>query len=270
MSAGQSGIAVPEVTLRDGYRIPQLGLGVWQVPDDVAADVVRTALAEGYRLVDTAAIYGNEVGVGRGLGESDVPRDEVVVTTKVWNSEHGYDSTLAACRASLDRLALDHVELYLIHWPVPDKDRYVETWRALQTLRDEGLVRSIGVSNFTPDQLRRVIDETGEVPAVNQVELHPGRQQAELRAVHAELGIVTEAYSPLARGDVLADPAIGAVARRLGVTPAQVVLRWHLQLGNVVIPKSATPSRIAQNIDVLGFELTEDDMAAIAALDASR
>ena len=260
--------AAPAVVLADGTSIPRLGLGVWQIPDDDAAAAVRTALASGYRGVDTAAIYGNEAGVGRGVRESGLPREEVHVTTKVWNSEQGYDSTIAACRASLARLGTDYVDLYLIHWPVPSKDRYVATWRALLALREEGLVRSVGVSNFTAAHVRRLIEETGVVPVVNQVELHPRFQQAELRAFHAEHGIVTEAWSPLAQGGLLSDPLVCGIAARLGVSAARVILRWHVQIGNVVIPKSVTPSRIAENIDVFSFELTEADMAAIAGLDA--
>lgn len=260
--------AAPAVVLNDGTRIPRLGLGVWQVPDDDAAAAVRTALTSGYRSVDTAAIYGNEVGVGRGVRESGLPREEVHVTTKVWNSEHGYDSAIAACRASLARLGLEYVDLYLIHWPVPSQDRYVETWRALAALRADGLVRSVGVSNFTAAHLRRVMDDSGVVPVVNQVELHPRLQQAELRAFHAEHGIVTEAWSPLAQGGLLSDSVVCGIAGRLGVSAARVILRWHVQLGNVVIPKSVTPARIAENIDVFSFELTDADMAAIGALDA--
>lgn len=260
--------AAPAVVLADGTSIPRLGLGVWQIPDDDAAAAVRTALASGYRGVDTAAIYGNEAGVGRGVRESGLPREEVHVTTKVWNSAQGYDSTIAACRASLARLGMDYVDLYLIHWPVPSKDRYVATWRALLALREEGLARSVGVSNFTAAHVRRLIDETGVTPVVNQVELHPRFQQAELRAFHAEHGIVTEAWSPLAQGGLLSDPVVCGIAARLGVSAARVILRWHVQIGNVVIPKSVTPSRIAENIDVFSFELTEADMTAIAGLDA--
>jgi 2,5-diketo-D-gluconate reductase A len=259
--------AVPAVTLNDGRMIPQLGLGVWQIPDEEATAAVRAALDAGYRLVDTAAIYRNELGVGRGLRESGLPRGDVVVTTKVWNSEHGYERTIAACRASLERLGLDHVDLYLIHWPVPRRDAYVETWRALVALREEGLARSIGVSNFTAAHLARLVDETGVVPAVNQVELHPRFQQAELRAEHARLGVVTEAWSPLAQGELLSDPVICAIAGRLGVSAAQVIIRWHLDLGNVVIPKTVKPARMAENLDVFGFTLAEEDLAAIAALE---
>ncbi len=259
---------VPIRTLSDGVDIPQVGLGVWQVPDDDAAAAVRTAITAGYRSIDTAAAYNNEGGVGDGLRSSGVPREELFVTTKLWNSEQGFDAAAEAFHASLDRLGLDYVDLYLIHWPTPARDRYVDTWRAFVALRAEGLVRSIGVSNFQPTHLRRLVDETGVTPTVNQVELHPRFQQAELRAVHAELGIATEAWSPLGQGRSLGEPALLAVAARHGVSAAQVVLRWHLQLGTVVIPKSVTPARIVENIDLFGFELDAADMAVISALDS--
>lgn len=258
---------VPTVTLRDGRVIPQLGLGVWQVPDEEAERVVATALAAGYRSIDTAAAYHNEAGVGAGIRASGLARDDVFVTTKLWNREQGYDSAIAACRASLARLGMDDVDLYLIHWPAPARDRYVETWRALVTLQDEGLVRSIGVSNFTATHLARLVDETGVLPVVNQIELHPRLAQRDLRAFHAEHGIATEAWSPLAQGRLLADPTLAAIAERIGVSVAQVILRWHIQIGTIVIPKSVTPARIAQNIDIFEFELSADDMAAIAPLD---
>lgn len=259
--------ASPTLTMADGRPIPQLGLGVWQVPDDDAEAAVRTALAAGYRLVDTARAYDNEVGVGRGLRGSGLPREELFVTTKVWNSDHGAERTVAACRASLDRLGLDHLDLYLIHWPSPKKDRYVDTWRALVSLQEEGLVRSIGVSNFTQAHIERIVAETGVAPVVNQVELHPRFPQAGLRAFHAEHGILTQAWSPLAQGELLAHPTVVGLADKHGVSPAQVVLRWHVQLGNLVIPKSVTPSRIVANIDVFGFALDEADLAAIATLE---
>jgi 2,5-diketo-D-gluconate reductase A len=257
---------VPNVTLNDGTSIPQVGLGVFQVSNEAARDAVQSALSVGYRSIDTAAIYGNEAGVGDGLRASSVPRDDVYVTTKLWNDAHGYDSALVAFETSRARLGLDVVDLYLIHWPCPRQDRYVESWRALVSLRDQGWVRSIGVSNFTADDLRRLVDETGVVPAVNQVELHPRLQQGELRGVHAELGVATEAWSPLAQARLLDDPLLGEIASVYGVTSAQVILRWHLQLGNVIIPKSVTPSRIAANIDLFRFELTDEDMQAIAGL----
>ncbi|MFI1095629.1 aldo/keto reductase [Streptomyces sp. NPDC020917] len=247
--------------------MPQLGFGVFQVPDDETAAAVGAALDAGYRSIDTASVYGNETGVGRALAASGLPREELFVTTKVWNADQGHDSTLRAFDASLARLGLDHVDLYLIHWPAPAQDRYLDTWRALRALLADGRVRAIGVSNFQPAHLRRLIEDGGVVPAVNQVELHPGLQQRELRAVHAEFGIVTEAWSPLAQGALLDEPALAAIARKHGRTPAQVVLRWHLQLGTVVIPKSVTPARIRENLDVFGFALDDADLAAIAGLD---
>ncbi|WP_323379383.1 aldo/keto reductase [Streptomyces durbertensis] len=258
----------PTITLNNGVVMPQLGFGVWQVPDDEATAAVGHALEAGYRSIDTAAVYENEVGTGRALAASGLPREELFVTTKVWNSEQGYDSTLRAFDASLERLGLEYVDLYLIHWPMPMFDTYVETWRALEKLYADGRARAIGVSNFKPAQLRRLAEETATVPALNQVELHPTLQQGELRAYHREHSVVTEAWSPLGQGkDILADPVIGAIAERHGRTPAQVILRWHLQLGNVVIPKSVTPSRIRENINVFDFALDEADMASIAGLD---
>ena len=256
------------IPLSDGRSIPQLGLGVYKIPDADAAECVRVAIEAGYRHIDTAALYENERGVGEGIRTSGIPRDEVFVTTKVWNDDHGFDETLRAFDASLDRLDLDAVDLYLIHWPIPSRDRYVETYRALERIREEGRARSIGVSNFAIAHLDRLRAETDVAPVVNQVELHPLLPQAELRAYHAAHGIVTEAWSPLARGRLLDDPALARIAEKHGVAPAQVVIRWHLQLGNVVIPKSVTPARIRANIDVLGFELDADDLAAIAALES--
>ncbi|MFJ3905362.1 aldo/keto reductase [Streptomyces sp. NPDC090025] len=251
--------------------MPQLGFGVWQVPDAEAESAVATALEAGYRSIDTAAIYGNEAGTGKALAASGLPREELFVTTKLWNSEQGYDSTLRAFDESLGKLGLDHVDLYLIHWPLPAKDTYVDTYRALEKILADGKARAIGVSNFHPEHLERLLGETSVVPAVNQIELHPQLQQAELRKVHAAHGIATEAWSPLGQGRGLLDvPAIVAIARKHEVTPAQVVLRWHLQIGNVVIPKSVTPSRIRENIDVFGFELDAEDLAGFAALDEGR
>ncbi|GAB7073994.1 MULTISPECIES: aldo/keto reductase [Streptomyces] len=258
---------VPTVTLNNGVTMPQLGFGVFQVPDEETTAAVATALESGYRSLDTAAVYGNEAGVGRALAGSGIPRDELFVTTKLWNDDQGYDATLTAFDTSLAKLGLDHVDLYLIHWPTPARDRYLDTWRALEKLLADGRTRAIGVSNFQPAHLTRLIDASGIVPAVNQIELHPGLQQSALRALHAEHGIATEAWSPLAQGAQLKSDTVTALAARHGRTPAQIVLRWHLQLGNVVIPKSVTPSRIRENLDVLGFTLTADDMAALATLD---
>ncbi|MFF6773245.1 aldo/keto reductase [Streptomyces sp. NPDC012637] len=251
--------------------MPQLGFGVWQVPDDEAEAAVTTALEAGYRSIDTAAIYENETGTGKALAASGLPREELFVTTKLWNSEQGYDSTLRAFDASLAKLGLDHVDLYLIHWPVPAKDAYVDTYRAFEKILADGRARAIGVSNFLPGHLDRLIGETSVVPAVNQIELHPQLQQAESREAHAGHGIATEAWSPLGQGKGLLEvPAIVAIAQKHGRTPAQVVLRWHLQTGNVVIPKSVTPSRIRENIDVFDFELDAEDLAGIAVLDEGR
>ncbi|WCB93248.1 putative oxidoreductase/MSMEI_2347 [Baekduia alba] len=258
---------VPAVTLNDGAQIPQLGFGVFQVPQEDTADVTTRALLAGYRHIDTAKVYRNEAGVGQAIHAAGLQREDVYVTTKLWNDDQGHDSAKRALRASLDRLEMPHVDLYLIHWPAPANDKYVETWKALVELQQDGLTRSIGVSNFKQPHLERIIAETGVVPVVNQIELHPYLQQEGLRREHAEHGIVTEAWSPLAQGAVLDDPAIVEIAERHGVTTGQVVIRWHLQLGNVVIPKSVTQERIEQNFDVFGFTLTDDDMATIQALD---
>ncbi|MFB9467602.1 aldo/keto reductase [Streptomyces cinereospinus] len=262
---------VPPIILNNGVEMPQLGFGVWQVPDDEAEQAVATALEAGYRSIDTAAIYGNEEGTGKALAASGLPREELFVTTKLWNSDQGYDTTLRAFDVSLGKLGLDYVDLYLIHWPVPSKDQYVDTYKAFEKLHAEGRIKAIGVSNFLPEHLRRLIGETSVVPAVNQIELHPHLQQHAAREFHAERGIATEAWSPLGQGKGLLEvPAIVAIARKHGRTPAQVVLRWHLQLGNVVIPKSVTPSRIRENIDVFDFTLDTEDLAAISALNEDR
>jgi 2,5-diketo-D-gluconate reductase A len=261
-------ITVPSVALSDGARIPQLGLGVYKVADDEARTVVATALELGYRHVDTASFYGNEVGVGQAIRASDVPRDDVFVTTKVWNTEQGFDETLRAFDASLDRLGTDHVDLYLIHWPAPTQDKYVDTWRALERIAEEGRARSIGVSNFQVHHLERLLGETSVVPVIDQVEAHPWLQQHELREFCAARGIAVEAWSPLARGRVLDDAVIGRIAAKHGVEPAQAVIRWHLQQGLVVIPKTVNALRLRSNLDVFGFELDHDDLAAIAALDS--
>ncbi|WP_333768631.1 aldo/keto reductase [Streptomyces sp. IBSBF 2435] len=259
---------VPAITLNNGVLMPQLGFGVWQVPDGEATAAVATALDAGYRSIDTAAVYANEKGTGRALAASGLPREELFVTTKLWNSDQGHDSALRAFDRSLAKLRLEYVDLYLIHWPQPRRDAYTDTWRALERIAADGRARAIGVSNFQPAHLRRLTAGAGVVPAVNQIELHPQLAQAELRSLHAELGIATEAWSPLGQGKGLLDnPVIGKIAARHGRTAAQVVLRWHLQLGNVVIPKSVTPSRIRENIDVFGFELPEEDLAELAALD---
>lgn len=262
---------VPFLKLNNGVQMPQLGFGVWQVADDEAERAVATALEAGYRSIDTAAAYENETGTGKALAASGLPREELFVTTKLWNSQQGYDSTLRSFDASLARLGLEYVDLYLIHWPVPAKDAYVDTYKAFEKILADGRAKAIGVSNFLPEHLERLIGETEVVPAVNQIELHPQLQQADARAVHARLGIATEAWSPLGSGRGLLEvPAIVAIAQKHDRTPAQVVLRWHLQTGNVVIPKSVTPSRIRENIDVFDFELDAEDLAGIAALDEGR
>jgi 2,5-diketo-D-gluconate reductase A len=261
-------MTVPDVTLNNGVRMPQLGYGVFLVPDDETEEAVAVALVAGYRSIDTAAVYLNETGVGRALRSSGVPRDELFVTTKLWNSDHDYDAALAAFDQSTGRLGLDVLDLYLIHWPAPGLGRYPDAWRALRRLYEDGRVRAIGVSNFTVETLTKVIEESGMVPAVNQIELHPRLAQAELRAFHAEHGIATEAWGPLGQGKgLLGEPVLVRLAGEHGRTPAQIVLRWHLQLGNIVIPKSVSPARIAENLDVFDFELSEDDMARIGALD---
>lgn len=263
--------SVPNLKLRtdgDTIEIPQLGFGVWQVPEDRVADAVTTALQTGYRSIDTAAAYGNEEGVGQALADSDVNRSDIFVTTKLWNTDQGREQTFAAFDTSMSKLGLDILDLYLIHWPVPAKDAYVDSWRAMQELREQGRIKAIGVCNFRIEDLKRLRDETGEFPAINQIELHPYLQQAELRDFHEANGILTEAWSPLASGgDVLADEVIGRIAEKHGVTPAQAILRWQTQIGNVVIPKSVTPSRIQENFDIFGFELDGDDLREIAALD---
>jgi 2,5-diketo-D-gluconate reductase A len=259
---------VPTVTLNNGVEIPQFGFGVFQIDPDQTATAVRAAFDAGYRHVDTAQMYGNEEGVGAALRESGLPREEVFVTTKCDNDAHGHDAAVRALDGSLQRLGVDAVDLYLVHWPRPREDRYVETWKGFEKALSDGRARSIGVSNFTIAHLERLAAETGTVPAVNQVELHPRFPQEELRAYHLEHGIVTEAWSPIAQGgDLLQDPVLQRIAGAHGRTPAQVVLRWHVQLGNVVFPKSVRPERMRENIDVFDFALTADDMAAIAGLD---
>jgi 2,5-diketo-D-gluconate reductase A len=259
---------IPQISLRDGEQIPQIGFGVFLVPPAETVEVVLQALNTGYRHIDTAAAYRNEAEVAQAIRASGLDRGDVFVTTKCFNDDHGYEQATRALHASLERLEMSHVDLYLIHWPVPSHDKYVETWKAFIDLRAEGLVRSIGVSNFQPAHLERIIAETGETPAINQIELHPYFQQRGLRHEHEQLGIVTEAWSPLARGKLLGDPAIAEIAEAHAKTTGQVVIRWHLQLGNVVFPKSVTTSRIEENFNVFDFELSAAEMHAIDALDA--
>ena len=259
---------VPSVTMRGEVEIPQLGFGVFQIPPAETVEAATRALLAGYRHIDTAAAYRNEAGVGQAIHAAGLGRGEVYITTKCPNDDHGYDAAKRAFKRSLDQLEMDYVDLYLIHWPVPANDLYVETWKAFIELQQEGVVRAIGVSNFQPAHLERLERETGVQPVINQIELHPYLQQAGLRREHADRGIATEAWSPLAQGLVLDDPAITEIAAAHGKTPGQVVIRWHLQLGNVVIPKSVTPERIEENIHVFDFELSSEQMDAIEALDA--
>jgi 2,5-diketo-D-gluconate reductase A len=261
---------VPSLPLAPEELIPQLGFGVFQVPAKETERAVAEALSVGYRHIDTAAAYRNEGPVGEAIHASGLPREEIFVTTKCWNDDHGYEQAKRACRASLERLQLSHLDLYLVHWPVPAHDRYVETWAAFIELQAEGLVRSIGVSNFEAEHLERVISETGVTPAINQVELHLYFQQVGLRREHERLGILTEAWSPLGQGLELEDQAIVAIAQEQGKTAAQTIIRWHLQLGNVVIPKSVTPSRIRENFEVFDFALSDEQMAKIESLDAGK
>ena len=257
-------ISIPTHTLNDGTKLPAIGLGTWPMSDAEAERAVSEALGLGYRLVDTATNYRNESGVGLGVARSGVPREEVVVTTKLPGRHHGYEETLASFEESRRRLGLEYVDLYLIHWPLPRIDKYVDSWRAMIKLREDGLVRSIGVSNFTAEHIERLEKETGVLPSVNQIELHPFFPQDELRAFHTAKGILTESWSPLGRGtDLLDDPTVTGVADALGVTPGQVVLRWHTQLGAVPIPKSSDPERQRANLDVFGFELDPDQLRTV-------
>ena len=260
---------VPTVALHDGTSIPQLGFGVFQVPPKDTQQVVEQALEVGYRHLDTAQMYGNEKGVGDAVAASGLPRDELYVTTKLNNGFHRPDDARRSFAESLERLGLDQVDLFLIHWPLPTRydGDYVSTWRTMVELQQEGGARSVGVSNFQPDHLRRIIDETGVVPVVNQVEVHPYFGNEAVRAADAEHGIATEAWSPIAQGDVLDDETVVGIAERLRRTPSQVTLRWHLQRGDIVFPKTTSRERMEENFDLFGFELSEDDMAAITGLD---
>lgn len=258
---------IPPFRLNDGNTMPQLGYGVWRVSNEDAVTCVTEALEAGYRSIDTAAIYENEEGVGQALATAGVPRSELFITTKVWNDKRSYDAALIAFDESLKRLRLDTIDLYLIHWPGVSGESYVDAWRALARLKEEGRVKSIGVSNFMIPHLQRLADATGIVPAVNQIELHPRFQQKELRAFHQQHGIATECWGPLGQGSLVADEKLAAIGRKYGKTPAQVILRWHLENGFIVIPKSVTPSRIRENIDVFDFKLDADDIGIIEAMD---
>ena len=260
------------VTLNNGVKMPQLGLGVWRVEEgSQVVESVKAALEAGYRHIDTAAIYGNEAGVGEAIKQSGVPREEIFVTTKVWNSDQGYEETLQAFETSLTKLGLDYVDLYLVHWPVPERNLYVDTYKALEKLYTDGRVRAIGVSNFPIEFLEKLLSETSVVPVVNQVECHPRLAQNELREFCAKHNIIIEAWSPLMQGgDILTNESILSIASKYNKTAAQVIIRWHLQKGNIVIPKSITPSRIKENFDVFNFELTAEDMAAVDALNQDK
>jgi 2,5-diketo-D-gluconate reductase A len=258
----------PRLALNDGKSIPQIGLGVWKAANDVAVLAVETALQAGYRHIDTASAYENEEGVGQGISRSGLSRDDIFLTTKLWNDDQGYDTTLRAMDASLKRLGTDYVDLYLIHWPSAYRGKYIETWKALIRLRDEGKARSIGVSNFEGRYIDDLFEATGELPVINQVQLHPRFQQRSLRKTYEPRQILTESWSPLGQGKMLDNPVIGDIARRHGKSPAQVIIRWHIEEGLVVIPKSVTPSRIIENFDVFDFTLSAADKAAIDGLDS--
>ncbi len=265
---------IPSVTLNNGIKMPQLGLGVFRMPQEETAQNVRTALAAGYRLIDTAAAYQNEEGVGEGIRTGDIPREELFITTKLWNPQQGYDTTLKAFEMSMEKLGLEYLDLYLIHWPRPMHGKATETWKAFEKLYKDGRIKAIGVSNFTPEHLDKLLSETEVVPAVNQVELHPLFTQNELRKYALEHGIQIESWYPLGgqhnKEDLLGLPLLAEIAQKYGKTPAQVVLRWHTQLGLVVIPKSSNAERIKQNADIFDFELSQDEVNAVSALDTGK
>ncbi len=263
MTAGN----VPSITLNNGVTIPQVGYGIWQVPNERTEELVRHAFDVGYRHVDGAAAYGNERELGQAIASSGLPREELFITTKLWNADQGYDETLRAFDTSMEKLGLDQLDLYLIHWPAPSLGKYTETWRAFEKLYADGRVRAIGVSNFRIEDLQRLMDEFEIVPAINQIEVHPRLPQPELRNFHKEHGIATEAWSPLGHGNLLNDPTVVDIANGKGVSPAQVLLRWHLDLDNIVFPKASSPERITQNIDLFGFSLTDDERALIDGLE---
>lgn len=258
----------PTLTLNNGQQIPQLGLGVYKLATDVAEGLIRQAIETGYRRFDTASFYGNESQIGAGVRNGGLPREDIFVTTKIWNDDQGYDKTLAAIDESLARLNIDYIDMLMIHWPKPQLDLYLETWAAFQKAMESGKIRGIGVSNFQPNHLDRLLEAGGTVPAINQIELHPGLQQAVVRAYDAPHGIATEAWSPLARGRFNEDATVVSIANKHGKTATQVVIRWHIELGNLVIPKTATASRLQENISVFDFSLDDDDMAKLATLDS--
>jgi 2,5-diketo-D-gluconate reductase A len=269
LDVSSQGLQIGRIALNDGQSIPQIGLGTWQIDESQAPETVGAAIGCGYRLIDTAANYRNESGIGLALAKSALPRDDFFVTTKLWNDCHGYDLALRAFDASASRLRLEVVDLYLIHWPLPQLGLYVDSWRALIDLRKQGRVRSIGVSNFTARQLERIVGETGVVPALNQVEMHPAFQQRSLRETHQQYKIVTEAWSPLGQGKSISSPAITAIASRCGRTPAQVILRWHIEIGVVAVPRTVTTAHMKENMDVFTFALTPEDHDAISTVDSA-
>ncbi len=254
-------------TFHDGRNAPLIGLGTWQIPDESVDKVVAQAIEVGYRSIDTAAIYDNEAGVGKGIRESGIPRSDLFVTTKLWNDAHAHGLSRPAFEASLERLGLDYVDLYLIHWPAPQAGLFVQAWESLIQLRDEGLAKSIGVCNFDSVRLQVLLDETGVLPVLNQVELHPMFQQIELLQYHADNDIATQAWSPIARGKLENEPVLQSIAKRLDRSVSQVILRWHLEKGHMIIPKSTRVERLRENFAVFDFQLSEEDMAAIAGLD---
>ncbi|TWI57507.1 2,5-diketo-D-gluconate reductase A [Pseudomonas duriflava] len=263
--------SIPSLQLNDGYHIPQFGLGTWKTPNEEAPALIRSALEMGYRHIDTAAAYNNEEGVGQGIAEAGIDRSELFVTTKLWNERQGFDETIKAFDESLAKLKLEYVDLYLIHWPCPQAGKFLDTWKAFLRLREEGRVRSVGVSNFRPSDLEEIILETGVTPAVNQIEVHPLLQQNEMREFNQKKGILTEAWSPLAQGgELLKNPLIQQIAQKHGKTPAQVILRWHIELGSIIFPKSTNPDRIRENADIFDFMLDGEDMSQIATLDAGK
>ncbi len=256
----------PLVWLNDGHRIPKLGLGLWLVGDDTAAEIVVEAIAAGYRSFDTAYLYRNEKGVGQGIARSPVKREELFIATKLWNTRHGFNETLKAFDESMERLGLAYLDLYMIHWPVAGSEKYIDSWKAFIRLREEGRVRSIGVSNFLESHLDRLIEETGVAPAVNQIEYHPYFQQPDLARANARRDIVTQCWAPLGRGEAMKDPVIAGIAAAHGKSPAQIIIRWHLDNGNIVIPKSSNPARMRENLDVFDFHLKPAELAAIESL----
>jgi 2,5-diketo-D-gluconate reductase A len=260
-------VDVPVTALNNGIEMPQIGFGVFRIPERETVSAVLASIEAGYRSIDTASLYGNEAAVGRAISSCGLTREEIFVTTKLWNDDQGYESTFAAFDKSLERLGVEYVDLYLIHWPAPTKGAYLDTWRAFEEIYARGRARAIGVSNFQPWHLQPIIDRGRVVPAVNQVELHPAFQQEAVRSFNRTHGIATEAWSPLARGDVLTDPIVAELSAKYEKTPAQIILRWHIELGNVVIPKSVRPSRMRENIDIFDFSLSAEDLATMAGLE---